>query len=269
MGKKQTQIEEESDHSEVDTEKPKKSKKEDVKNLKSMRKTSVSSDDKDKRKKKHKAEDSAQAKSKKKTQGSDEETEAAPRKRKSSTQIEPEPRKKSKPDIQSEFIYQVLVSNLPADFTHKSLKKIFKKCGEFDFTIPTGSNTFAIVRFKDQSSVKKALKLHQAEYKGSEILINTHDQLPSVKKRSERSATVFVGNLSNITTADQLKSFFSGCGKIKAVRISQDLEGKNKGFCHVEFSSLYAAQLATKLAGKKLNGKPLKLDLAADKRENQ
>ncbi|CAG9336302.1 unnamed protein product [Blepharisma stoltei] len=216
----------------------------------------------------------SKGKSKKSKEPESDEEDEAPKKRKASDSSEPAPSKKhkkeeSKADIESDFQHKVIVSNLPPDFTQKSLKKIFKKCGEFAFTVPHESQGFAVVKFKDESDVKKALKLNKALYKEKELLINTPDQLPAIQKRVEKISTIFVGNLNPTTTYEQVSSFFSGCGKVKSVRMSTDPEGKNKGFCHVDFTNSFAANLSLNLIGKKLNGKPLKIDLSADKRNNE
>ena len=84
--------------------------------------------------------------------------------------------------------------------------------------------------------------------------------MPIILKEKPVPTTVFVGNLASSTTEDQLKGFFSGAGKIKAIRLNLE-----KGFAHVEFTNRYAAQLSEKLVGGKLNGQRIKIDIADKK----
>lgn len=58
------------------------------------------------------------------------------------------------------------------------------------------------------------------------------------------SNTLFVGNLGFKTHEGTIRSFFSDCGEISAVRIALNEEGRAKGFAHVQFESPAAAKKA-------------------------
>mmetsp|Transcript_27389 Transcript_27389/g.26458 ORF Transcript_27389/g.26458 Transcript_27389/m.26458 type:complete len:81 (+) Transcript_27389:361-603(+) len=56
------------------------------------------------------------------------------------------------------------------------------------------------------------------------------------------STTLFVGNLKFDSNEDGLMNVFSKCGDINQVRIARDQEGNARGFAHIEFGSVEAAQ---------------------------
>jgi RNA-binding proteins (RRM domain) len=154
----------------------------------------------------------------------------------------------------------VVVSGLPETVTAERIQKLFKKCGDFDIKLPKESKGVVVLRFASKKYAEKALELNGGEYKGRTLLINTINTLPIILKEKPVPTTVFVGNLASSTTEDQLKGFFSGAGKIKAIRLNLE-----KGFAHVEFTNRYAAQLSEKLVGGKLNGQRIKIDIADKK----
>ena len=106
-----------------------------------------------------------------------------------------------------------------------------------------------------------------AEFMGRILRVNFSSQKPDRKPGfgSGSSSTVFVGNLPYSVTEDSIREFFEGCGEIKQVRISKTPEGEVKGFGHIEFCDKEGATEAVKLAGNALDGRPLKVDFAAEK----
>jgi RNA recognition motif-containing protein len=71
---------------------------------------------------------------------------------------------------------------------------------------------------------------------------------------------VFIGNLAETVSEDDLSQAASAFGKVSAVSITLDDEGKSKGFGFVEMSSAEEMQaLMAGLQGKELQGQALKL----------
>lgn len=161
------------------------------------------------------------------------------------------------PDLET---IEVIASGFPATITKEQVQKLFKACGEFSVSIPNDSKGVIFLKFSSEKYAKKALKLNGGTYKGSTLLINKVSELPKVLKEKASITSVFVGNLKEGTTEAQLQSFFSGAGKIKAIRMNTE-----KAFAHIDFTNKYSAQLAAKLLGAKLNGQKIKIDIADKK----
>lgn len=155
---------------------------------------------------------------------------------------------------------EVIASGFPESISAERLQKLFKSCGDFSITLPTGSKGVAYMKFQSEKSASKALELNGGTYKGKTLLINLTSDLPSVKREKPAVTPVFVGNLKANTTEEQLQSYFSGAGKIKSIRLNTE-----KGFAHIDFTSRYSAQIAERLAGGKLNGQKVRIEIADKK----
>jgi len=81
--------------------------------------------------------------------------------------------------------------------------------------------------------------------------------------------TAFVGNLSFKATDQSVQKFFQSCGNVVEIRIAKNEEGKNKGFCHVDFDSSEALQSALKLAGQQLDGREVRVDASVPREGGQ
>ncbi|KAM7463293.1 hypothetical protein LguiA_031414 [Lonicera macranthoides] len=79
------------------------------------------------------------------------------------------------------------------------------------------------------------------------------------------SKTLFVGNLSFSVEQTDVEDFFKDIGEIVSMRFSVDREGAFKGFGHVEFATVEAAQKAMQLNRQELLGRRIKLDYAREK----
>ena len=80
------------------------------------------------------------------------------------------------------------------------------------------------------------------------------------------AAKLFVGNLSYETTSDEIRDLFSEVGVVESCQLISDREtGRSKGFCFVEMSKDDAETAKSKLDGKELHGRALKVDEAKPK----
>jgi len=146
------------------------------------------------------------------------------------------------------------------------------------------SRGFGFVEFELRSSAKKAIS-ELGEIDGRGYLAAFSDNKDSLNGQrgpggpqggqgGERSFTprgdvhtVFVGNLKFRIREDSIRSFFSGCGNIVSVRVAKDMEGKEKGFGHVDFDTKEACDAAVALAGGEIEGRECRVD-HAEKRRN-
>jgi nucleolin len=114
-----------------------------------------------------------------------------------------------------------------------------------------------------------ALSLNGTEHMGRTLKVDLNTNKPRKPRPPNGSTTIHVGNLAETSTEESISSFFSGCGKVKQVRLIYDHEtNKHKGFAYVEFTNPKASDTAINLAGHKLDGRKLRIDYANDKQEN-
>ena len=76
---------------------------------------------------------------------------------------------------------------------------------------------------------------------------------------------IFIGNIHQRTTEDELREIFSVCGSINSVRILVDKEtGRAKGYAFVEYTNIDSVNAAIRLlTGTELHGRALKVSYAA------
>lgn len=84
------------------------------------------------------------------------------------------------------------------------------------------------------------------------------------------STRLFVGNLPFHATEDLLAQTFVSCGEVKEVAVVLDrVTGRSRGFAFVEMTSPEAAQKAiTDLDGQDLGGRPLRVNMAEERRDS-
>ncbi len=89
---------------------------------------------------------------------------------------------------------------------------------------------------------------------------------PPAKERAI-PAKVFVGNLSFQTTKERLQEFLAPAGNILDVALPTDREsGRPRGFAFVEYASdAEAAACIAQFNGQELDGRPLRVNAAADR----
>ncbi|KAI7888017.1 uncharacterized protein EV154DRAFT_323631 [Mucor mucedo] len=77
--------------------------------------------------------------------------------------------------------------------------------------------------------------------------------------------TVWCGGISWDAKAEDVKEYFGQCGEISDVRIRLDnATGKNKGFCHIDFTTKAAHDAALALSGSDFLGRTIRCDSAGD-----
>lgn len=78
---------------------------------------------------------------------------------------------------------------------------------------------------------------------------------------------LFVGGIAFGTTSDGLRDFFAQCGTVVSANVITDqFSGRSRGFGFVEMeTSEQATEAASKLNGRELDGRMLKVELAKPK----
>ena len=79
---------------------------------------------------------------------------------------------------------------------------------------------------------------------------------------------LYVGNLPYSTNEDELRELFSRAGGVDTVSVIRDnATGRARGFAFVEMASPAAAEKAiAELDGQDLEGRPLRVSIAEDRR---
>jgi len=78
---------------------------------------------------------------------------------------------------------------------------------------------------------------------------------------------LYVGNLPYTVDDAQLRELFSQYGEIEDLALIMDRDtGRPKGFAFITFATQQAAEMALAQDGKDVGGRPLKVNMAADKK---
>ncbi|XP_039026756.1 nucleolin 2-like isoform X2 [Hibiscus syriacus] len=125
----------------------------------------------------------------------------------------------------------------------------------------------------EESDEEKAPKKNDTDVEMVDASTPAKQELKSVKKAPQTPATpqatgsktLFVGNLSFQVEEADVKNFFKDAGEVVEVRFSSDHEGNFKGYGHVEFATVEAAQKALELNGEYLLNRAVRLDLARER----
>ena len=172
----------------------------------------------------------------------------------------------------------VFVSGLPHHVGMKNVRKYFKQCGAIAYvTLPKFEDTglsrgIAQITFTRKKSAERVMALN-GEYWGQRYLeITPHDgglQWQPTMSRPANCKTIFVGNLNYDVTEDAIMEAFGPCGEIQSVRWGTEKEsGDFRGFGHISFRSTEAVEKAVQMAGGIFQGRPLKIDYA-EERDNE
>lgn len=165
----------------------------------------------------------------------------------------------------------IFVGNVNVQSNRDDIKKFFRKYGEIEsvrfrgitpqaediskkeaaakkLLHPHRKSLNAYVRFKEESSVEKALEANGEIFKDYHIHVDR--AMPSAHQKDKNS--VFVGNLPWEVNEEDLWKFFGSCGKVTNVRLVRSATtGAGKGFGFVSFESNDGVHLALHLDGKK------------------
>lgn len=172
----------------------------------------------------------------------------------------------------------MFVRGLPWRADEYQVREYFAQCGEIiscDLPLQHDgrSSGTAIIEFSTKEACEACVALNGEDFDGRWLSIQYSTNKPvGVRQTSEKPEgcnTVFVGNLSFNIDEDTLRQAFAECGEIEEIRFAEDREtGEFKGFGHIQFSNTESTDLAIKMAGQDIAGRPVRVDFAADKRNN-
>ncbi|CAA0842927.1 Polyadenylate-binding protein 7 [Striga hermonthica] len=182
------------------------------------------------------------------------------------------------------------VKNLDASFSEEDLREKFSKYGKVVSLVISkdengASRGFGFVNFENPGDAKRAVEAFHGSKLGSKVLYVARAQKKSEReeilrrkfeeKRKEwllkyQASNVYVKNIDDDVTDDELKQHFSKCGTITSEKIMRDDKGVSKGFGFVCFSTPEEANKAVyTLHGLVLRKKPLYVAIAQRKEDRQ
>ena len=151
---------------------------------------------------------------------------------------------------------------------------VLSRCVRFEGLKKIDSASF-LIKFYDSHSAEDLLRLNSETYRNRRISVQPHAEpstvlphpfRPPLEKRSPTCHTLFVGNIPDSASEQDLRNFFTRVTDASPVSCSLRRGGfKGMLFAHVRFASPEACERATTLAGNSLKGSRLRLDWAQDK----
>ena len=157
---------------------------------------------------------------------------------------------------------QLYVGDLPNTVTESDLFSLASQYGHVAYIrilrhletrVPLG---YAFINFTDPQQAKRA----REELNGREFL-GSHIRVMKVTRDRDPQANVFVKNLSEQTTAQDLEQLFKTYGPILSSKVSYDKNHKSRGYGFVQFEKREAAEKAIKEAnGRELMDKTLQVE---------
>ncbi|KAH9674927.1 polyadenylate-binding protein 7 [Citrus sinensis] len=184
----------------------------------------------------------------------------------------------------------LFMKNLDSDVTEEHLVEKFSKFGKIASLLIARdengtSRGFGFVNFDNPDDARRALEAMNGSVIGSKVLYAARAQKKAEReqilrhqfeeKRKERilkykGSNVYVKNIDDDVTDEELKAHFSQCGTITSAKVMRDEKGINKGFGFVCFSSPEEASKAVNtFHGYMLHRKPLYVAIAQRKEDRQ
>ncbi|KAF8088829.1 hypothetical protein N665_0529s0025 [Sinapis alba] len=175
-------------------------------------------------------------------------------------------------------IGNLFVKNLDKSVDNKTLHETFSECGNIvSCKVATDhmgqSRGYGFVQFESEDSAKNAIeKLNGKILNDKQIFVG-----PFLRKEERESAAdkmkftnVYVKNLSETTTDDELKTSFGQYGSISSAVVMRDGDGRSRCFGFVNFENAEdAARAVEALNGKKFDDKEWYVGKAQKKSERE
>lgn len=176
-------------------------------------------------------------------------------------------------------IYEAYVGNLSFDAKDEDILKFFNSCGDAKIAktqrVKLGKKKNSVfLRFKSELELNKALELNDIEFMGRKLRINLANnesikeeakRISILKRNISKSNLIFVGNLPETITQENLLEIFGKSVIVKEIKTVDLVNNKKKIFAYLEFKSIQEAEIAIKLNNTKFRDKALIVDFAKSK----
>ncbi|KAI9127835.1 hypothetical protein K1719_000828 [Acacia pycnantha] len=182
------------------------------------------------------------------------------------------------PSIRRSGAGNIFIKNLDKAIDHKALQETFSVFGNIlSCKVATDSSGqskgYGFVQFENEDSAQTAIeKLNGMLLNDKQVYVG-----PFLRKQERESVfdktkfnNVFVKNLSETTTDEDLKAIFGEFGTITSAVVMRDADGKSKCFGFVNFENADdAARAVDSLNGKKIDDKEWYVGKAQKKSERE
>ncbi|KAK8015595.1 RNA recognition motif domain-containing protein [Apiospora marii] len=142
----------------------------------------------------------------------------------------------------------ILVTNMPADVTQTAIRKYFKEYGHIVNLMvekeKDGGSSLALIEFESPEEMQSALLRDNKYFGTSQITVKPGTGL-----------TIFVSNYPPTADEAYIQNLFKHCGDMFNIRFPSLKFDTRRRFCYVSFRDAEAAQKATQMNGKTLEGK--------------
>jgi len=177
---------------------------------------------------------------------------------------------------------QVFVGGIPFNKTAEEIEEAFiddmltvESIDCMTFADTGRFRGIAIVTFASAQTAKEALRWHDTEWDGMNLVVKPYEPKKAKKEvpkqeigKIEGQHVAFVANLDYSVTEDTLREAFASDSEIKEIRLGVDKNtGDFKGFAHIEFVSDGDLERAMKKDGTELiGGRRMKVTYATARR---
>ncbi|ESQ53728.1 hypothetical protein EUTSA_v10024683mg [Eutrema salsugineum] len=182
------------------------------------------------------------------------------------------------PSVRRSGAGNIFIKNLDLSIDHKALHDTFSTFGNIvscKVAVDSSgqSKGYGFVQYADEDSAQKAIeKLNGMLLNDKQVYVG-----PFLRRQERDSSAnktkftnVYVKNLAESTTDDDLKNTFSEYGKITSAVVMKDGDGKSKGFGFVNFENADdAARAVESLNGHKFDDKEWYVGRAQKKSERE
>ncbi|XVF76322.1 hypothetical protein PTKIN_Ptkin13bG0257200 [Pterospermum kingtungense] len=191
------------------------------------------------------------------------------------------------PDVKYTNLY---IKNFESDTTEEILREKFSEFGKIASLVVAkdeneASRGFGFVNFESPDDAKRAMEVMNGSQLGSKVLYvaraqkkaereqilrNQFEERRKEQIRKYKASNVYVKNIDDDVTDDELRQHFSQCGTITSAKLMRDDKGISKGFGFVCFSTPEeAAKAVSTFHGYMFHRKPLYVSIAQRKEDRQ
>lgn len=183
------------------------------------------------------------------------------------------------PSLRKSGVGNVFIKNLDKNIDNKALYDTFSAFGNIlSCKIAMdehGSKGYGFVHFETEEVARNAIeKVNGMLLNGKKVYVgkwmSRKERLEQLGDKAKNFTNVYIKNLPEEVSDDQLRKMFEEYGKIVSAKVMSDEEGKSKGFAFVSFEDHECAQRACEeLNTKDILGKPIYVGRAQKKAERQ
>ncbi|CAA2960152.1 polyadenylate-binding 8-like [Olea europaea subsp. europaea] len=182
------------------------------------------------------------------------------------------------PSVRRSGAGNIFIKNLDKEIDHKALHETFSSFGNvLSCKIATDasgqSKGYGFVQFASEEAAQKAIeKLNGMLLNGKQVYVGpfVRKQEREMSVQKTKFTNVFVKNMSEETTEEDLSAIFGEFGLLTSIVVMRNEDGKSKCFGFVDFENAEdAASSVELLNGKKFDNKELYVGRAKKKSERE